>query len=107
MRCLQNSGDHGSCPFLGNGDGQVNRETRACAHELRQIDQKVKLSRFPHGAASPLKAPGFGEIQPFQVRAPAADADGPQLGLTAFQVSPDSLGAELRPGRRLDAKFWA
>ena len=47
VRCLQNSGDHGFDPFMGNGDGPVNRETRACAHELRQIDQKVKLSRFP------------------------------------------------------------
>jgi len=47
----------------------------------------------------------FREIQLVQVGASAADADGPQLGLTAVQVSPDSLGAELRLGRRLAAKF--
>ena len=102
VRCLQNSGDHGFDPFMGNGDGPVNRETRACC------DKSIRKSSSPDFPWCCIVAEsGFREIQLVQVRALAADADAPQLGLTAVQVSLDSLGAELRPGRRLVAKFWA
>ena len=50
---------------------------------------------------------GFREIQLVQVRAPAAEVVVAKLDLFAVQVTLDSLGAELRPGMRLVAKFWA